>query len=489
MSVNQLRKLIYPQPIEEAIATLSELLMPLETAESPRFTKRSIALLLLQNDQEILQQLPLKPIDKQAISQAIEVAQAQFQEPLAEAIATARQQHAWQLQNQITTSPQRSKRSLAHTLHQLTVYPLTGIPLLVIILYYGVYKFVGEFGAGTLVDTIEVFFETYINPSVNYLAATLIPWQPLQDLVANDYGIITLGIRYAVAIILPIVTTFFLMFSLLEDSGYLPRLSLLIDRLFKSIGLSGRAVIPIVLGLGCGTMATLVTRTLETKRERLIATVLLASTIPCSAQLGVVLGLLTQTPTGLFAWLGIMTCIFLIIGFLFHRSLPGEHPCFYMEIPPLRLPTFKAVITKTFIRLKWYFAEILPLFVLASVLIWVGKLTGIFDKLVQGLEPVMHGLGLPPAAASVFLFGFFRRDYGAAGLFDLQQQGVLTPHQLVVAAVTLTLFIPCIAQLQIMIKERGVKVASAIAIFVFASAFLIGYCIHTFMTLVEVFNG
>ncbi len=489
MSVSQPAKLLYPQPIEEAIATISSLLVPVDAANSPHFSKRSIALLLLQNDGEVLEQLPLKPLDRDVVEQAITTAQSHFEEPLTEAIATARQHQAWQLQHTSFNQPQRPKFSFAHRLHQLTVYPLTGVPILVVILYYGVYKFVGEFGSGTLVDAIETFFETHINPTVNALAANFLPWQPLQDLVANDYGIITLGIRYAVAIILPIVTTFFLMFSLLEDSGYLPRLSLLIDRLFKAIGLSGRAVIPMVLGLGCGTMATLVTRTLETKRERLIATVLLALTIPCAAQLGVVLGLLSQTPTGFLIWAGVMTVIFLIIGLLFHRALPGEYPCFYMEIPPLRLPSVKAVLTKTFIRLKWYFGEVLPLFVLASVLIWAGKLTGIFDGLVNALAPVMHGLGLPPETASVFLFGFFRRDYGAAGLFDLQQQGVLTAHQLVVAAVTLTLFIPCLAQLQVMIKERGVKVASAITVFVFGFAFLIGYFIHSFMSLVEVFNG
>ncbi|BAZ37745.1 iron(II) transporter [Calothrix sp. NIES-4101] len=118
----------------------------------------------------------------------------------------------------------------------------------------------GEFGAGELVDHIETFFESQINPFVNQITAQIIPWKAIQDLIANDYGIITLGIRYATAIVLPVVATYFLMFSLLEDSGYLPRLSLMLDRLFKSVGLSGRAVIPMVLGLGCDTIATMLIR-------------------------------------------------------------------------------------------------------------------------------------------------------------------------------------------------------------------------------------
>ncbi len=241
-----------------------------------------------------------------------------------------------------------------------------------------------------------------------------------------------------------------------------------------------------VLGLGCGTIGTLVTRTMETKKERLITKLLLALAIPCSTQLGVILGLLSQSPTALLIWGGVMVVIFLTVGFLSAQVLPGNQPGFYMEISPLRLPRPKAILTKTYFRLKWYFGEILPWFVFASVLIWLGKLTGLFDLLISGLKPVMLWLGLPPAAAPVFLYGFFRRDYGAAGMFDLQQQGVLNDQQLVVVAVTLTLFIPCIAKLQFMLKERGVKTALTIAGFVLTFAFLIGYCMNQFMTIMEV---
>ncbi|MEL7009119.1 MAG: ferrous iron transporter B, partial [Cyanobacteria bacterium J06588_4] len=340
------------------------------------------------------------------------------------------------------------------------------------------YKFVGEFGAGELVDRIEGFYEGQINPVVNQIVAQIIPWQPIQDLIANDYGIITLGIRYAVAIVLPIVATYFLMFSLLEDSGYLPRMSLMLDRLFKSIGLSGRAVIPMVLGLGCDTMATMVTRTLETKRERLIATFLLAIAVPCAAQWGVILALLAQKPAALMVWGGLIIAIFLAIGFLSAKSFPGKSGAFYLEIPPLRLPKLRNIFTKTWIRMKWYFWEILPLFIWASVFIWLGKLTGIFDLIIRAIEPFTVAMGMPAATAPVFLYGFFRRDYGAAGLFDMQQQGSLTGNQLVIAAIVLTLFLPCIAQLQIMIKEKGLKTTTAMIAFIIPFAFLVGYCVN-----------
>ena len=306
----------------------------------------------------------------------------------------------------------------------------------------------------------------------------LIPWWWLQELLVGEYGVITLGLRYAVGIILPIVTTFFLFFSFLEDAGYLPRLAMLVDRIFKWFGLSGRAVIPMVLGFGCSTMATMVTRTLETVRERVIATILLALAIPCSAQLGVIMGLLGQTPGALVVWTLCIALLMGVVGVLAGRLMPGEAPMFYMELPPMRLPQLSNVLTKTYTRMQWYFLEILPLFLFASVLMWLGKLTHTFEKLVNLMTPIMRALGLPKEAAVAFIFGFFRRDYGAAGLYDLQTKGLLDGRQLTVAAVTLTLFIPCVAQFLMMYKERGWKVSVAIFLAVSLVAFISGYFLN-----------
>jgi len=120
----------------------------------------------------------------------------------------------------------------------------------------------------------------------------------------------------------------------------------------------------------------------------------------------------------------------------------------------------------------------MPLFILASVLLWIGKITYFFDRMAAWSAPVMASLGLPREAAVAFIFGFFRRDYGAAGLYDLQTKGLLNPRQLTVAAVTLTLFIPCIAQFLIIKKERGLKVALAIGLFVSFFAFGSGYLLN-----------
>ncbi|MRR54009.1 MAG: ferrous iron transport protein B [Deltaproteobacteria bacterium] len=446
-------------------------------------SKKCLALLLLQRDDEVVAIVREKEGD----------AYPQIEEKVREKIFARRDSFHLELSMErkmvvkglidaVFQSPEKRKPVFGERLSRWAVRPLTGIPLLFIALYFGLYKFVGVFGAGTLVDYLEgTLFEGYFNPWITKVVTQAVPWQIIQELFVGEYGIITLGIRYAVGIILPIVTTFFLFFSVLEDSGYFPRLALLVDRIFKKFGLTGRAVIPMVLGFGCDTMATMVTRTLETVRERIIATVLLALAIPCSAQLGVILALLSKYPGALAVWSVCLILIFIVVGLLASKIVPGESPMFYMELPPMRLPQLSNVLTKTYSRMQWYLLEILPLFILASILLWLGKITNFFQTLIGWMKPVMALIGLPQEAAIAFIFGFFRRDYGAAGLYDLQTQGLLDARQLTVAAVTLTLFIPCVAQFLVMQRERGTKVSVAIAVFVSLLAFCSGYALNEFL--------
>ncbi|MBU2227880.1 MAG: ferrous iron transport protein B [Proteobacteria bacterium] len=441
---------------------------------------RAVALLLLQRDQEITDLVRIAEGERFAaleakIGEKTYARRGSFHLDL----SLERRNIGEKLLQGVFIAPDKRKVTFGDKLSRWAVRPLTGVPLLIVVLYFGLYQFVGVFGAGTLVDFLEgTIFEEHFNPWIEGIVKGAVPWPVVQELFVGEYGVITLGLRYALGIILPIVATFFLFFSMLEDSGYFPRLALLVDRLFKKIGLTGRAVIPMVLGFGCDTMATMVTRTLETVRERIIATLLLALAIPCSAQLGVIMALLSQAPGALLIWFLSLLLIFLLVGVLAARIIPGELPMFYMELPPLRLPQLSNILTKTYSRMQWYLMEILPLFILASVLLWIGKITYLFDKMTAWSTPVMAAIGLPREAAVAFIFGFFRRDYGAAGLYDLQTRGLLNPRQLTVAAVTLTLFIPCIAQFLIIKKERGLRVALAIGIFVSFFAFGSGYLLN-----------
>ncbi|MEK7667047.1 MAG: nucleoside recognition domain-containing protein, partial [Gemmatimonadota bacterium] len=156
------------------------------------------------------------------------------------------------------------------------------------------------------------------------------------------------------------------------------------------------------------------------------------------------------------------------------RLLPGEPPSFYLELPPLRRPLLRNVLLKTGTRVRWYFAEIFPLFLLASLILWVGELTGALQWATRLLVPVVNAIGLPDGAAPAFLYGFFRRDFGAAGLFDLARAGVLGPAALTTTAVTITLFVPCIAQFLVMRKERGLRTAAAVLVTATVVAFVVG---------------
>jgi ferrous iron transport protein B len=461
----------YDPRVEKALTEIGALLHG-----DYQMSKRIIALLLLQEDTEILDIVETREADQwDEIRGIIDQTGALYSHSMNYVIAMTRRREAKRIVREVTTYPDEEIVSGRERLSRLMMNPVTGLPILAMVLYV-MYQFVGNFGAQILVDYLETsVFEARINPYFTSFFTRMLPWPVISDLFVGEYGIFTLGIRYAIALIFPIVGTYFIAFSIMEDTGYLPRMAMLIDRVFKRIGLNGRAVIPMVLGFGCATMATIVTRTLETRRERVIATLLLALAIPCSAQLGVIFAILSGAPNGILIWGVVVFGLFLLVGFLSAKLMPGERPTFYMEIPPLRVPKLSNVAIKTLTRMEWYFREVFPMFIIASFLIWLGQLTGVFDLLVGAMAYPVGWIGLPREVAVIFLFGFFRRDYGAAGLFDLQQAGLLANPQLIIAAVTLTLFLPCVAQLSVTIKERGARMATYMTLFIFPFAFLVGY--------------
>jgi ferrous iron transport protein B len=355
------------------------------------------------------------------------------------------------------------------------MHPLWGLPILAIILYV-MYKFVGYFGAQVVVGYFEeTLFGVYLNP-LAIEAFSVIPYEIIRDLFVGEYGLITMALTYAIALILPIVGTFFIAFGILEDSGYLPRLAIMLNKAFNKMGLNGKAVLPMILGLGCDTMATLTTRILETKKERIIVTLLLALGVPCSAQLGVILGILASVSvTATAIWAGVILFVLFLIGYLSSKLIPGKGSEFILEVPPIRVPQAKNIIVKTLARVEWYLREAVPLFLLGTLILFILDKVGALVAIEQFASPVVVGLlGLPIKATEAFLIGFFRRDYGAAGLFALAEAGQLDSTQIIVGLVTITLFVPCIANFFIMVKERGIKIAAAMAAFIFPFAFLVG---------------
>lgn len=402
--------------------------------------------------------------------------QKQFNIPLSTAIQNARNHWIDAEIREVYVSGGKQAKSFASGLERWSVHPIWGIPILLLVLF-ALYQFVGKFGAGTLVNFIEgTVFGQWINPVVADVVRGTIPFTLVQDLLVGKYGIITVALTYGLAIILPIVFTFFIAFGILEDSGYLPRLAVMANRAFQAMGLNGKAVLPMVLGLGCDTMATITTRMLETKKDRVMVTLLLALGVPCSAQLGVVLGMLAGLDSrATLIWVGVIVVVLLAVGWLASKVIPGSRSDFIVELPPLRVPTIHHLLVKTFARMEWYLREVLPLFILGTLILFTLDELNVLSAIVHAAAPlVVNGLGLPAIATEAFLIGFLRRDFGAAGLFMMAREGLLTPNQILVALVTITLFVPCIANFFVMIKERGMKTALAITAFIFPFAFLVG---------------
>jgi len=449
-------------------------------------SRRMAALLLLQGD-ELLYDLACTEQFLSEIKAEIKKIASRYEYNMEYVLTVERQAIVDNICNGILGYRGRYQQGIGEKLGRLTREPFTGIPILCLILFLGLYEFVGKFGAGFLVDYIDItIFGQYINPVMEYTVYQYIPWEWLQSLIIGKYGVFSLGFRYAFVIILPIVGTFFLMFAILEDSGYLPRLAMLVDKIFKYLGLNGRAVIPFALGLGCGTMAVMVTRTLETRRERILVTFLLSLTIPCSAQLGVILALLSHSTLSLTIWGIYIGMIFAVAGWLSGKIIPGESSAFYMEIPPLRLPQLSNVVSKASARMWWYFIEILPVFIITSLIMWSADRSGLLLDIITCIEPVMTLLGLPIETAQAFLLGFFRRDYGAAGLYDMCAKGSLTKEQLLIASVTLTLFMPCIAQVAVMIKERGLLLSVIMILIISCVAVFAGWLLYWLLNLWQI---
>lgn len=366
----------------------------------------------------------------------------------------------------------RRDPAFAHNLGVWARKPGTGLFILAVTVSL-TYQLVGNLGAQVLVGLLEEgLFAAWVTPALQ----VWIPAGFFHDLFVGPYGVVSMGLAYGFAIVLPVVSTFFIAFSFLEDSGYLPRLSILSDRLLRAMGLHGKAFLPMVLGLGCVTMATMTTRILASKKERFIATLLLALGVPCSAQLGVILGITAGLPASvLWVVFGTVFLQLVIVGSVLSRILPGEKSAFILELPPLRFPVWRNILRKTWIRVVWFVKEAIPLFALGALVLFTLDKLGLLAVIVRASEPVVSGLlGLPATTAHVFLMGFLRRDYGAAGLFDMAQQGLLTVPQVTVGLVVITLFVPCIANFLVMIKEQGWRNAALMVGFILVYALAVG---------------
>ncbi|WP_298039355.1 ferrous iron transport protein B [uncultured Desulfuromonas sp.] len=395
-------------------------------------------------------------------------------EPLAERerVYLLRRHRANEIVAQAVTRPERTSR-LRDLIGRLCLDPLTGIPVLLAVLW-GCYQLIGVWVAGDVVGlTEETLMQGYWEPWIRGLAGGWVAeGSALGQILIGEFGVLTMTVTYLLGLLLPLVLGFYVALSVLEDSGYLPRLATLVDRMMTSIGLNGRAVIPVILGFGCVQLGTITTRILGSKRERTIATSILNFVVPCSAQIGVIAGMLAVVGMKLtLAYVATIFACLAILGTVLNKMIPGKSSALLIDLPPMRLPRIGNVLRKTGVRTFFFMKEAYVWFIAGSLGVSLLHISGGLKAWQNLVAPLTEGwLSLPKEAATAFVMGMVRRDFGAAGLTELS----LAPWQVVVSLVVITLFVPCIASLMILFKERGVKEAMAIWAGAWVLAFTVG---------------
>jgi len=370
-----------------------------------------------------------------------------------------------------TTRTHRVKPSrFAAEFARLSRHPVLGLPILlmIIVAMYLLVVNVANMFAGWMEMTLWAPVEGWLDAAI----ATV--W--LKEFLIGDYGVLSLGLANAFLTIMPILTVFFLAFNVLEDVGYIPNLCVLTKRIFEKIGLSGGAIMPLVLGFGCKTMATLSTKSLQSRRERSIAIYLIAFAIPCAPQMALNMSVLGRM--GVAAFLITFSVLFAVeiaAGLILNKMFKQEKTsAFLQELPAIRLPNLKAVLIKTYYRLWWFIKEAVPVFIYAAVALFVIDKVGILDAMKTVLEPVMLGfLGLPVEMMDALILCMARHEAAAGLIIKLIQAGKLNYIQCIVAVTITTCFVPCFANIMAMIKEMGAKRALSMALAINASAFLI----------------
>jgi ferrous iron transport protein B len=454
---------------------IEKMIMEIEAAlPEDNIYRRKTAILLLQRDQSLLNDLRKQHKD-QTVSQIKEKAdttRSSISVDVGRIINKSR--HSWvdDIFEKVVKKQKGEDNAFLNAFAYLSRHPIFGIPILVMFLLitYLLVVYVAGF-----IDTILSF--VLLDPVTNFISS-IIPSGFWHEFMVGHYGVFTLGFFNAIVTVLPILSVFFLMFAFLEDIGYMPNLCVLTKRIFEKIGLTGNAIMPLILGFGCKTMATLVTKGLASKKEKFIAIYLIAFAIPCSAQLGINMGILGKV--GLLAFViafSVMIFVELVAGFILNKIIKndGNNNYFIQELSPIRLPSIKAIFVKTYYRLFWFLKEALPVFIVAAIIIFFADKLGALNAIKNVLNPVVvKWLGLPVDIVDVLILCVARREAAAGLLINMVDEGLFNYIQCIVAVVITTISFPCFANITVIGKELGLKATIVIISAIMVSSLLFG---------------
>ncbi len=463
----------YPEAVEKGLAEIQALMPPLDVPA------RAVGLLLMAGDRGGRAWLE-RHVDQQIVSgvqEVIEEVRGHFGTPLDVVLADAVYAAAGRMAGSVATSSLTSPSPLVR-LGRGAQRPFPGVLIAGAVLV-AAYYWIGAFGASFVVDRVFApLFDRLLIPLCDRAVAP-IPWAIVRDAIMDrDFGLLPTGLFLALGIVLPVLFCFYLFQAVLEDSGYLPRLSVLLDRAMRTIGLNGQGLIPLVLGFSCVTMAVITTRMLPSRRERILLTFLLMLGIPCAPLLAVMFVILDDLPwTAGATVFGVIALQTAAVGYAASRLLPGERPDLILEIPPMRVPRPRVLLRKTWRRTWQFMREAVPIFLIASLAVFFVDRAGGLTLVEHLSRPLVHGLlGLPDEAVQVFIKTGIRRENGATELNLLRDR--FDHLQMVVTMLVMVFLVPCINSVIVVFKERGLKVGAVIFGAVITVALVLGTSVN-----------
>ncbi|MCP4678524.1 MAG: ferrous iron transporter B [Deltaproteobacteria bacterium] len=463
----------YPKRIESSLAALSKLV------PKNGLPVRAIGLLLLVGDKNakrwVKERVRLDVV--QEITGIIRETRDAYQAPLDVVLSEVLFKEAARITELVTRRSSRAP-SIRRQLGILSSHPVWGIPIALGVIVAG-YFFVGKLGASIVVDTLNTEVFGGVLMPLFERATSHLPWEIARSAVLDpDFGLVPTALFLALGIVAPVLFFFYLFFGVLESSGYLSRLSIMMDRLLRKLGLNGKGVLPLVFGFSCVTTAILTTRILPSRKERNIATLLLLLGFPCAPLLAVMMVILAPLPaSAAFMLFGMLGLQITIAGLLANKLFKGRLPDFVLELPPLRLPKIGATLAKAGKKSFSFLKEALPIFMIASFLLFVCDRFGALDALERGTRPLVQGiLGLPDQAVQVFIKTIIRRENGAAELAMIKDQ--FSALQMVITLYVMTILTPCVNAAIVVVKERGVRFGVTLMSFVCCYAFIAGSGLH-----------
>ena len=466
----------YGKEIENCISQLSD---ELKDVQLP-YPDRWIAIKLIEKDNEIVKLI-------RELNSAIIEKTKLFETRLEEihghdsslVIADERSHLASQITREIVTMTPHKKMSVNDWLDIITTHRFSGYLVMMLIvgtMFFSVFSF-GNWLSSNLDQLFRNWHELWNNNlGVTFIAA--LGWSVIE------------GVLALVQIALPYILPFYIFLYILEEWGYMARISFLMDNLMHKMGIHGKGCISFIIGLGCNVPGCLSCRIMESRRERFI-TAVLVTLVPCSAVSVIVFGLVGKY-VGLWWALGLYlfaTIIIFLAGKISSKILPGEPVELIMPMPDYKTPQLKSILYQTWDALKEFIYIAAPIVIISGIVIQAINLAGWMPAISSFLSPVtVTWLGLPAITGILLIFGILRKELIlvmlAAYLGTTEFAEVLTSQQMITLAVVSMFYVPCVATISVLWKEFGWKKALAVCIIEIVFAILLAGIVNRLLNFV-----